>query len=61
MTGKTEIIRKPSPWPILIAALAWAIVCLILPMIQLWHYLAALAAGENIQNSRQNIKLEDSL
>ena len=45
MTGKTEIIRKPSPWPILIAALAWAIVCLILPMIQLWHYLAALAAG----------------
>ena len=45
MTGKTKIIRKPSPWPILIGALGWAIVCLILPMIQLWHYLIALLIG----------------
>ena len=45
MTGRTKIIRKPSPWPILIGALGWVIVCLILPMIQLWHYLIALAAG----------------
>ena len=45
MTGRTKIIRKPSPWPILIGALGWVIVCLILPMIQLWHYLIALVAG----------------
>lgn len=45
MIGKTKIVRKPSPWPILIGALGWAIVCLILPMIQLWHYLIALLIG----------------
>ena len=45
MTGRTKIIRKPSPWPILIGALGSVIVCLILPMIQLWHYLIALVAG----------------
>ena len=45
MTGKTKMVRKPSPWPILIGALGWAIVCLILPMIQLWHYLIALLIG----------------
>lgn len=47
MKERTEIVRRPSAWPILTAALAWSAGCLFLSMIRLSDYLicTALALG----------------
>ena len=66
---KTKVITRPSPYPVLIAALAWCVGCLFLPMIRLWHYLvcallavvAGVLAKKKLPDVQETVEIELSV